>query len=280
MFVLHFSVHVAKVTHIKIGMLELANRIEVVDGNRTWIDQKAFDGFVNDDLKPIARLDGVKEVSLNWNSIDDVGLKYLSGLSSLKRLALDGCPVSDNGLKQVTNLKNIEHLSLAYTKVTDNGIIDLTKLQKSKYLSLEGTNVSSECLIHLGNLKNLETLKLSSTKICQANIDKIAQLNELEELYIADTAVSDLGQVLKDLPNLRWLVVDGTNLGDELIVALQSTSLDRLSVDRTNLSRKSFDLILRLELRNSFSGYESGSTLEQLDVIGDDIVSGRAITGQ
>ena len=215
------------------GMLELANPIEVVDGKRTWLDKKSFDGFDNDDLKPIARLNAVKEVTLNWNSVDDDGLKYLSGLSSLNRLELDGCPVTDSGMVELANLKKIEYLSLAFTNVTDDGLHELRKLRNLKYLSLEGTDVSGDIYIHLKKFQHLETLKLSSTKIGQSEIEMIAELSRLKKLYIADTNVSDLDAILRNLPNLRWLVVDGTNVDDNLIASLKGNQLEGLSVDRT-----------------------------------------------
>lgn len=259
-----------------LGMWELTNQIEVVDGRRTWLDKQSFDGFKNDDLEPLARLSGVKEVALNWNTINDEGLKYVSGLSRLTRLELDGCPISDQGLKHLGDLTNIQHLSLAFTKLTDDGIPELRKLKKLECLSLEGTNVTSGVLTHLNEFKNLKTLNLSSTKIGQANIERISQLSNLEELYLADTAVSDLDLFLRDLSNLRWLVVDDTSLDDNLIDSLKGMQLDGLSVARTNVSEKSIDMILALKLKKFFSGYETGLTSEQLNVIEEDIAFRRS----
>ena len=255
-----------------VGLLEIANPVEAIDGNRSWIDQESFPGFRDSDLKPVAKIAGVKELLLNYNSITDEGLKYLSRLTSLERLELSGCQISDIGMKHLANLKNLRHLSLADTDLTDAGIRKLNRLKNLRCLNLSNTDVSSGFLNQIHQWKKLEFLNLSRTKVGQKNIDRISQLTELNELCLSGTAVTDLGVVVKKLSYLIHLDIEHTSLGDDLIRQLEGKSLCSLTADGTNISGESVELIKGLGLE-FFSGYESKLTVDEQDAIEQHIES-------
>jgi hypothetical protein len=254
-----------------VGMPELSNPIESVDGRRTWIDKEKYLGFIDSDLAPIRKLSGVKKVILSWNTISDVGLDHLKHCRDLEWLDLDGCDITNAGLDHLKNLHNLKRLSLAFCDVTGAGLPKLNNLKSLEYLNLEGTSISSNDLDSIANFGCLRVLNLSGTGIDQSSVEKLSKILSLEKIDVSDNDIHDLLPLLKGLPRLKSIVANGTKLDDKFVAALQDYSLDSLSVDDTPITNQAFKLILEMELKKSFSGIGTGLSYDQLDAIEDEI---------
>jgi len=253
------------------GLLELANPIKFGDCARDWVAKKASPGVIDSDLKSIANLKSLVELRLDWNSITDDGLEHLSELHKLKHLYLDGCDISDKGLRHLSDLKNLETLSLKFTAISDVGVSQLGRLTNLTYLSLQGTDVSNRSLDWIASQRKLSGLNISDTKIDQSEVEKLQKLDQLKELYMSGLQVNDLSHILPKLRNLKFLDVNGTQIGDTTIKALDGAKLTGLCIENTRVTSMSFDQILKLGIEDYFEGYRSGLSLDQVEFIEDDI---------
>jgi hypothetical protein len=133
------------------------------------------------DLTPLAGLDNLKSLGLNWTQVAD--------LSPLEEL---------NGL---------QNLGLSWTQVVD--LSPLAKLKNLQVLGLRGTQVTD--LTPLAGLNSIQSLDLSETQV--TNLSPLAKLKNLKSLFLMQTKVEDLSP-LKELENLQTLSLYGTQVVD------------------------------------------------------------------
>jgi serine/threonine protein kinase len=167
----------------------------------------AFNGcpaLTDDSLARFRHCFRLENLALNATRITDAGLEHLASLSTLRDLSLSGTIVSDAGLKHLAALTRLNSLDLNRTLVSDAGL-----------------------LAHVNALARLTSLSLADTQITDAGLPALAALSRLDTLDLQRTAVTDAGlEHLKPLAGLLRLPLNGTQVTDEAIAALQTALCD------------------------------------------------------
>lgn len=153
-------------------------------------------------LSTLSKLD---DLSLERTRITDAGLVHLRELPRLKVLYLRGCRVTDAGLEHLAGSRKLEALYLDHTWITDDGLIHLRSLPRLRRLYLERCRITNDGLAHLGKLTSLEGLDLSGTKVSDAGLIHLRRLRGLEFLALEGTRItSAAGEAFQqELPNCR-----------------------------------------------------------------------------
>jgi internalin A len=127
-------------------------------------------------------------------SLDDKGSQHLAKLTGLKSLTLVGTSLTDAGLKNLADLANLERLELAGTPVTDAGLKHLAGLKKLRYLGLNATAVTGDGLKDLSGLKDLEQIELFNTPVTDAGLKHLHGMKGLKRVNLRGTKVTDSGK--------------------------------------------------------------------------------------
>jgi len=128
------------------------------------------------------------------------------GLVSLTAESMELLAANGYDLGEITGLKCLEHLSLADTPVPD--ISALEELENLKSLDLSYTAVLD--ISSLKELGSLERLGLIGTGV--ERISALRGLESLKTINLRDTPVSKVESYLKDLPQLEYVDLRGTNV--------------------------------------------------------------------
>jgi hypothetical protein len=122
--------------------------------------------------------------------------------------------------------------------VSDVGIKKLRNLEKLHSLFLGGTNVTDDGLVFLSNLKKLRLLNLSRTNIMGEGLEHLKDL-PLSKLYLMNTVVGDEGIAALESSSIEVLSLTGTNVTDACVKYLSNMqSLRRLDVKETNMTEQ------------------------------------------
>jgi Leucine Rich repeat len=116
-------------------------------------------------------------------------------------------------LETLTNLYLLE----AYAPIGDEGAIAISKLRGLENLTLFHSNVSDRGVTSLVSLNRLKALVLvDGPLISDASLQQIVRLKELRWLALSNTSVAfHIALNKNDLPSLRSLVLENTNVDDE-----------------------------------------------------------------
>jgi internalin A len=117
-------------------------------------------GVTDAGVAHIAKVKGLRSISLSGPQVTDAGLEGLAALSDLAEISLSGTAVTDAGVKRLTRLRDLMTLSLKGTKVTDAGLREVGALTKLMSLGLDDTAVSDATLRQLEGLDMLFFLSL------------------------------------------------------------------------------------------------------------------------
>lgn len=114
----------------------------------------------NDRVLPsIARLTGLKVLSLQYGDFTARGLKYLGPLQSLERMTLpEG--LTGEGLAQVVRLRSLKALAFIDPQITDEDLALLARLPALEDLHLGGKQLTDAGLAQLAGLPRLRYLQL------------------------------------------------------------------------------------------------------------------------
>lgn len=141
-------------------------------------------------LRHLASLTALEELSLERCRLGPDGLSFLSSLANLRSLSLVNCAVRDDDLKYVGALSDLGYLDLARTWITDKGLVHLATLHELKMLRLTGTKLDGDGLANLVGLPKLEVLDLNNTRIDGACLDSLKLMTNLEELWVKGTGLT------------------------------------------------------------------------------------------
>lgn len=147
----------------------------------------------DNDLAPLAALDGVAYLSLSGTKLTDKGLAHIAGLSRLQVLYVGDTAMSDEGLAHLKGLSDIRELWLRGTRVTDAGMVRLEEFSNLQTLLIGRTALGDAGLVHLGKLRSLTTLGLDSTQVTDAGLVHLKGLSRLQYLDLYNTHVTDAG---------------------------------------------------------------------------------------
>lgn len=129
-----------------------------VRGDRTRV--------TDEELRRIARIPTVEQISLYAAEVTDDGLKWLAHLPRLTDLSLYGTQdISANGLNELCDLQRLEHFFLAAGDISDAGLRPISSLANLKYLDVSSTRITDVGLKHLAKAKNLTYLDIRKTGV-------------------------------------------------------------------------------------------------------------------
>ncbi len=173
------------------------------------------------DLRPLAAMDDLQEVSVSNTLIDDVS--PLRNLGKLERLNISGTAVTD-----LTPLKFAWHLqSIDFSNTAVSSLVPLGGLSKLETVKGDGSLVKS--LVPLNNHRFLRTLKMADCPLTNidslhglpaltqldlhadalASVDSIGRLSALQQLNLDSTFITSIAS-LAELPSLSILQINST----------------------------------------------------------------------
>jgi internalin A len=157
-----------------------------------------FDRHPVSDLKPLASLTNLTELSLFNNNITD--LKPLAGLHNLTKLELEQNEVKD--IQPLSELNNLTFLMLSNNKISD--LTPLSGLSNLQKLYLDFNKVSK--IEHLSSLSNLKELYLNFNEI--SDVSPLSNLSNLQYIYLQGNQINDV-KPLSSFDELKGLYLSG-----------------------------------------------------------------------
>ncbi|ADI03177.1 Rab family protein [Streptomyces bingchenggensis BCW-1] len=170
-------------------------------GSEDQVEFLMVEGQRLTDLRPLARLRGLRELVVHSPVLKDLG--PLALLPTLRRLSVTA-PVSDLG--PLSALTSLTHLDLEQTMVTD--LAPLASLAKLRDLS-----VTQGPLADLGPLRRLGLMRLYVYRTQVTDLTPLADAPLLWVLGINDCPVTDVS-VLTQLPSLTHVLMRRTRVKD------------------------------------------------------------------
>ncbi len=259
---LQFPMQVCKPRHF-----QLAAEIRDLE----WLDLD-FTGFTDADASTLEFHPNLKRLGVSANpGLTDEGLKSIAKLTSLEHLDLSGTGVSDQGLRVVAGLPKLQTLVLDRTTINSDSLIYLQPLQSLRILHLWSTSVDDAGLEAIGEIRSLESIVLNDTQVRGPGLAALATLPKLRLLNLGACPLEDGSGLAKlkqvsnlgitegqispgvlshvgEMDNLRFLILNGSAVGDEHLLELASaTQLTLLALGKTNASEASLrELKVRL----------------------------------
>ncbi|WP_051210187.1 leucine-rich repeat protein, partial [Gemella cuniculi] len=191
-----------------------------------------------EEFKVLAKKDGVRNITdfSFLNSLEKLKIFYYTNQNKTdERVAISNIDLTANtnledvriGQGDLTNLNFVRGLNLKNLDVEDNNINDINAISEMtslKELHLDNNKLTNENMSALTKLVNLETLYLKNNKNI-SDINSLAALKNLEALELKHISVKNL-TVLKELPNLRRLVIDGNPLAENYMEIIKELDLN------------------------------------------------------
>jgi len=164
--------------------------------------------------------------------IDDQ-MPLVARLTGLRTLSLGSAEVNPRSLSLLTSLSRLEQL-YAPDKVSDAAMAEIAKMQSLKILDIGPSRMTDEGLKSLGELTSLEVLGLfGNPGMTDAGLKALTQLRSLRHVRLGmDGPFTDRGmEYLAAMPALKVLWLDTPHVTDEGLRQLsKSRSLERLNV--------------------------------------------------
>ena len=131
------------------------------------------------------------------------------------------------GQGNLQNLNFINGLNLKNLDVEDNEINDISAIKSMTSLTelhLDNNKLNNNNILDIAGLVNLKTLYLKNNKDI-SDINALESLKNLEALELKNMNITDLS-VLKKLPNLRRLVIDGNPLDKKYMDIIKELNIN------------------------------------------------------
>ncbi len=195
----------------------------------SYADAKRVDDAA---LEHLAKLTGLRFLSLDNTSIRAGGLEHLKKLKRLEVLKLDSVEISDEALKHIGQISTLIRLGLARTPITDQGLAHLHGLTSLRNIALTQTRITGMGFSHLAGLESLTYAHLCDSGLTDEGLREVAKLKSLEILRLEGTKVTDRGVAhLERSKTLRELKLVGTDITDAgLDHVAEITPLESLDV--------------------------------------------------
>ena len=180
----------------------------------------------------------VVAINLEFASLADDDLAFLTSLPRLQTIELGCTRVTDTGLSRLTVLTELTSLRLRKTSVSDSGLAYLQTLPQLSDLDLGFTRVTDDGVRQLRNLPRLERLCLDDTAVTDAGLQYLVEFPHLKEVVLTNTATSDAGlKTLQDCVHLTELWLIGTRITDAGLESVKGMAcLERLAIGNTNVT--------------------------------------------
>lgn len=161
-------------------------------------------------------------------------IEHLRRLKSTKALTCNGVDFPAGGLVWLSELSNLQDVSISGGNLTDADLTHLTKLPALKELELTKVSVSDSGIRVFEGARQLQTLRLATGTITPRVVESLKafpKLKHLELQFWVDPGISpqfayDSNETanflvqLKELPQLKVLVLRGDVISDDAILAL------------------------------------------------------------
>ena len=218
-----------------------------------------------EDLAPLSRLSGLRELRLSLNHLTGDALGSLSGLGELRTLWLGGMtwnkaplgflrglpalewlildvgPLNAAGAEALGTLGRLRRLELYRTGLGAAGVAALARLEALEELSVQSSALTDADLARLGGLRRLRSLCTSSAKISDASVPTLAGLPALRELRLDSAALTDAGleALCRDSRLQKLELTRCKGLSDDAIASLQGLRwLELLNLGGTKISKR------------------------------------------
>lgn len=147
-------------------------------------------------------------------------MPFIAKLAGLKSLSLRTSNIDDNQVVYLNQLPNLESLDASYTNLTGRGIAKFKRLKELKSLSFSGNSDYKAMLAALKGSEKLQRLTLEDLdRPLSANeIRLITTCKNIHSLYLEESLATDESlQILCDLPKLRYLCVNDRRISAKAI---------------------------------------------------------------
>ncbi|QDV70173.1 Leucine Rich repeats (2 copies) [Rosistilla carotiformis] len=121
-------------------------------------------------IDPIAKLSGIRSLSLTHTEVTNQDIAQLAKLRDLESLDLHMTKMHEGPIPGLDQLR-LKRLMLNRTRVDDDSIAALRKMTSLEYLDLTRTKVTDAGLKHLESLPKLRKLVLRRALVTQAGYD-------------------------------------------------------------------------------------------------------------
>jgi hypothetical protein len=156
--------------------------------------------------------DDLFSLVLDGNSLDQTALQIVARLSGLRDLSLGDTPVGDREIRMLQPLTGLTSLCLAGSRISNLGVLYAKPLMALRSLDLGRTAVDNGGMVHLSAFTALEELVLADTNVGDGGLVHVAKLLSLEELTLTRTRITDVGLgYVARIATLRCLDIRGTN---------------------------------------------------------------------
>ena len=156
------------------------------------------------------------------------------------------------GQGNLQNLNFINGLNLKNLDVEDNEINDISSLRNMTSLTelhLDNNKLNNDNVSDIAGLVNLKTLYLKNNKDI-SDINALESLKNIEALELKNMNITDLS-VLKKLPNLRRLVIDGNPLDKKYMDIIKELNINTGYLGE--ITKEDFEWLKQYASRNTMA---------------------------
>ena len=156
------------------------------------------------------------------------------------------------GQGNLQNLNFINGLNLKNLDVEDNEINDISSLRNMTSLTelhLDNNKLNNDNVSDIARLVNLKTLYLKNNKDI-SDINALESLKNIEALELKNMNITNLS-VLKKLPNLRRLVIDGNPLDKEYMDIIKELNINTGYLGE--ITKEDFEWLKQYASRNTMA---------------------------
>ncbi|MGC4003061.1 MAG: hypothetical protein QM811_07970 [Pirellulales bacterium] len=233
----------------------------------TTLKKLSIAGKTIDDttLPLLAGLTSLEEISTDRTMLGDEGYRGFAAFTNLKSLALfhpswDKKEFTGSGLAHLKPLAKLERLTFAGSTAGDEAMAAVGELTQLREFRTWHTRQTQDGNKHLTKLTKLVGLRLgqrlppygqaSPPSFDDSTLPLLAQIKTLERLELTEAKLS-AGRVvsaLKDLPALKMVLIQETDVSDGDVAALKA-ALPHAQIDFKPLTAEERETLLTKKLK-------------------------------
>ncbi len=158
-----------------------------------------------------ARLPNLHFLFLKGPSAGDSHLRGLAEHPCLNEIYLEETAITDEGLRNIRRLPSLQRLHVGKTQVTGIGLAELDS--PVTQLNLVGTLADDQAMTVITRLSSLEFLDLAQTKVTVVGVRHLQQMPQLRDLVVDHCDIGDEAlEPLSAFPqSIRWSAI-GTRM--------------------------------------------------------------------